>query len=160
MVQKIEVIRADITTLNVDAIVNAANNTLLGGGGVDGAIHRRAGSRLLDECRTYVIHTVGPVYAGRPTDPEKLASCYYNSLEVAAGKGLRTVAFSAISCGVYGYPVAEASRIAVRTVYEWFRDHPDYDIEVYLVGFNDEVINALKSALDTENTGLTSAMIV
>ena len=79
---------------------------------------------------------------------------------MAAGKGLRTVAFSAISCGVYGYPVAEASRIAVRTVYEWFRDHPDYDIEVYLVGFNDEVINALKSALDTENTGLTSAMIV
>lgn len=180
MVQKIEVIRADITTLKVDAIVNAANNTLLGGGGVDGAIHRRAGSGLLDECRTlggcktgeakitggynlpaaYVIHTVGPVYAGRPTDPEKLASCYYNSLEVAAGKGLRTVAFSAISCGVYGYPIAEASRIAVRTVNEWFRDHPDYDIEVYLVGFNDEVINALKSALDTENTGLTSAMIV
>ena len=135
----------DITKVSADAIVNAAKNSLLGGGGIDGAIHAAAGKELLAECSklggcdtgkckitkgyrlpsSYVIHTVGPVYAGRPSDPEKLASCYYNSLEVAAGKGLRTVAFSAISCGVYGYPVAEASRIAVRTVYEWFRDHPD-----------------------------------
>ena len=127
--------QGDITRLAVDAIVNAANTTLLGGGGVDGAIHRAAGPQLLAECRTLggcptgearitrgyrlparrVIHTVGPVYRGRPDDARKLEACYRNSLELAAAHGLRTIAFPAISCGVYGYPISDAARIALDT---------------------------------------------
>jgi O-acetyl-ADP-ribose deacetylase (regulator of RNase III) len=132
---KIEALQGDITRLAVDAIVNAANTSLLGGGGVDGAIHRAAGPQLLAECRgiggcptgearitkgyrlaaRHVIHTVGPVYRGAPRDRELLSACYRNSLALAARHRLASIAFPAVSCGVYGYPIQEACRVAVDT---------------------------------------------
>jgi O-acetyl-ADP-ribose deacetylase len=135
---KIEVRQGDITQLDVDAIVNAANTSLLGGGGVDGAIHRAAGPELLEECRRvggcptgearitrgyklrarHVIHTVGPVYRGRPQDRELLANCYRNSLTLAVQNKIATIAFPAISCGVYGYPIEAACQVAVTTAVE------------------------------------------
>ena len=146
----------DITTLAVDAIVNAANNSLLGGGGVDGAIHRAAGRELLTECRTlggcetgaakitkgyrlparYVIHTVGPVYSGSASDAELLRSCYRSCLDLARAHGLHTIAFPAISTGVYGYPKEAAAEIALMTIWEWLDAHPDAGMRVTIVSFS------------------------
>jgi len=134
----LELVDGNIVHQDVDAIVNAANATLLGGGGVDGAIHAAGGSAIVEECRTlggcetgdakittagrlaakYVIHTVGPVYSGSPDDPKLLASCYRRSLEVAADRELKSVAFPSISTGAYGYPIDEAARVALTTVIE------------------------------------------
>ena len=156
---KITYILGDITKLDVDAIVNAAKSSLLGGGGVDGAIHRAAGPKLLDECRTlggcptgeakitkgynlpakHVIHTVGPIYSGNALDPVLLESCYRNSLDIARENDLHSVAFPAISCGVYGYPWQEASEIACRTIAKWLKLHPDYDMEVTICCFSQEM---------------------
>lgn len=164
---RIRIIEADITQLRVDAIVNAANRSLLGGGGVDGAIHRAAGPDLLVECRAlggcetgqakitggyrlparHVIHTVGPVWqGGERGEPELLAACYRNSLRLAIERGLRTIAFPAISCGVYGYPPDQAARIAVRQVRAFLAD--DDRIEtVYLVCFGEDIRQSFQQAL-------------
>ena len=158
----------DITKLDVECIVNAANKSLLGGGGVDGAIHRAAGPELLAECRTlhgcetgeakitrgyrlkakYVIHTVGPVYAGRPRDAELLANCYRNSLEWVKKYGIHSIAFPAISTGVYGYPLEEAVPIAVQTVSAWLIENQDYPIAVTMSCFNQRIYKLYQDAIE------------
>ena len=155
---EIKIVREDITRRRVDAIVNAANSTLLGGGGVDGAIHRAAGPELLEECRKlrgcrtgeakitgghrlpakHVIHTVGPVYGeeqGR--EAELLANCYRESLTLARQHGCKSVAFPSISTGAYGYPLEEASRIALQTIREFIGEHPDALDTVEIVTFSE-----------------------
>ena len=143
VLDRIEIMQGDITTLQVDAIVNAANTSLLGGGGVDGAIHRAAGPELLAECRTiggcptgeaiitngydlparHVIHTVGPIYSGKPEDSHLLCMCYQNSLQLAVQHNIISIAFPAISCGVYGYPVDAACKIATDTTCSFFQEN-------------------------------------
>lgn len=157
----------DITTLAVDAIVNAANSSLLGGGGVDGAIHRAAGPELVHECRLlggcktgdatltrghrlparFIIHTVGPVWRGGDNgEPELLASCYRRCFEIAVEQGFRTLAFPAISCGIYGYPIDQATAIAVAETRAAVAANPDMD-EVTFACFGDEVFAAYQRLL-------------
>lgn len=164
----IEVLKGDITKLEVDAIVNAANTSLLGGGGVDGAIHRAAGSKLLEECRTlngcetgqskitngynlpckYVIHTVGPVWhGGKYNERELLKSCYMTALNLAKEKGIKTIAFPAISCGVYHFPVEEACEIAMNTVKEFLANNPTPE-KVIFVDINDTIVEIYKRILE------------
>jgi len=164
---KIEIARGDITKVNVDAIVNAANTTLLGGGGVDGAIHRAAGHELLTECRTlggcppgearitrgyrlparFVIHTVGPIWhGGTRGEPETLANCYRSSLRLAAENGLKTIAFPAISCGAYGYPISDAARIAVRSTQE-FLEADDKIEKVVFVLWGEDIYDVYRQLL-------------
>lgn len=164
---KIELIKGDITKLEVDAIVNAANQTLLGGGGVDGAIHKAAGPELLAKCKTlngcgtgnakitngyklpakFVIHTVGPVWHGGKTDePQKLASCYQRSIEVATENNVKSIAFPNISTGVYGYPKQEAAEIAIKTVVNLLEMHEKIERVIFCV-FDDENYSIYKNLL-------------
>ena len=164
---KIDLLRGDITKLDVDAIVNAANTSLLGGGGVDGAIHRAAGPKLLEECRSlggcqpgqakitrgynlpapFVIHTVGPVWSGgNRGEAEALANCYRNSLRLAAEKEIKTIAFPAISCGAYRYPIAEAAQIALRTARDFLSASDQID-KVTFVLITGEIFSVYKQLL-------------
>jgi O-acetyl-ADP-ribose deacetylase (regulator of RNase III) len=164
---RIKLERGDITKLEVDAIVNAANTTLLGGGGVDGAIHRAAGPELLDACRSlggcrpgeakitsgyqlparFVIHTVGPVWSGgKRGEAETLANCYRNSLSVAADNAVKTIAFPAISCGAYRYPIAEAAKIAVETTTAFLKTNRAIE-NVTFITATDEIYEAYRRLL-------------
>ena len=163
----IDIARGDITTLHVDVIVNAANTTLLGGGGVDGAIHRAAGPELLAECRAlggcqpgeakitrgyelparYVIHTVGPFWTGgKRGEAQILSNCYCNSLLLAVENRIKTIAFPAISCGAYGYPIREATRIAVETTCEFLAMNDKIDKVIFVVA-SDEILRAYQRLL-------------
>jgi O-acetyl-ADP-ribose deacetylase len=165
---RVSLLQGDITKLQVDAIVNAANTSLLGGGGVDGAIHRAAGPELLAECRTlggcptgeakitagyrlpakYVIHTVGPIWGGgHGGEPELLALCYRNSLALATRHQVRNIAFPAISCGIYGYPIPDACQIALRETIAYL-DTNELPESVTFVCFGREIYDAYRAALD------------
>ncbi|OPL12685.1 MAG: RNase III inhibitor [delta proteobacterium ML8_D] len=167
----LELVQGDITQQDTDAIVNAANRTLMGGGGVDGAIHRTAGPELLAECRTlggcdtgdavitqgyklkarYVIHTVGPVYRGPSPNAERLLkSAYQRSLELALAKGVRSVAFPAISTGAYGYPLKDASYVALRTIIDFLRNYSEIKL-VRFVLFNQKAFEAFERSLKRIN---------
>ena len=157
----------DITNEVCDAIVNAANNTLLGGGGVDGAIHKKAGKELLEECKAlggcktgrakitkgynlpcrYVIHTVGPVYSGSKSDSEKLSGCYKNSLDLARAYDIHSIAFPAISTGVYGYPKDKAAKVALSTIAHWLDENDDYDIKIIMSCFDEYTANIYKMVI-------------
>jgi len=169
---KLNIVKGDITKQKTDAIVNAANSSLMGGGGVDGAIHRAGGPKILEECKQivikqgrlptgqavittggdlpakYVIHTVGPVYRKdkAETQAKELGSCYTESLKLAVKHGIRTISFPSISTGAYGYPVEEAAPIAVSAVKEFLKDHPEIE-EVTFVLFDDRIYQAYRSVL-------------
>ena len=164
---RIQIVQGDITKLDVDAIVNAANPTLLGGGGVDGAIHRAAGSELLAECRAlggcepgqakitrgydlsarFVIHTVGPIWrGGKHNEARILTNCYRNSLKLAVENKIRTIGFPAISCGAYGYPIEEAAHIAVKTTHEFLAMRDEIQ-KVLFVVWNEDVYDAYRRLL-------------
>lgn len=165
---KIDIIQGDITILDVDAIVNAANTTLLGGGGVDGAIHRGAGPELLAECRTlggcrpgeakitrgyrlparFVIHTVGPIWrGGKHGEPETLANCYRSPLQLAVENEIKTIAFPAISCGAYGYPIEDAAQLAVKTTRDFLAIEDRID-KVIFVLWGEDIYDAYRRALE------------
>lgn len=174
--ERIKLVEGDITKENVDAIVNAANSSLMGGGGVDGAIHRAAGPQLLEECKKirkerypeglptgeavitngynlparHVIHTVGPIYrGGKNNEPELLASCYRNCLKIAKEKGLKTISFPAISTGVYGYPKEEAANIAIGEVISFLKGNnlPE-EVHFVVIGDNVEIYRKKLEALE------------
>ena len=165
---QLEIVQGDITKLDCDCIVNAANRSLLGGGGVDGAIHRAAGPELLAECRTlhgcrtgeakitkgyrlkakYIIHTVGPIYSGTPEDAVQLADCYCNSLELAKSYDIHSIAFPASSTGVYGSPLDAATQIAVDTVTDWLQSHADYAMPVTFCCFDARTAQAYQTKME------------
>lgn len=176
---RVSVVEGDITAIEVDAIVNAANERMLGGAGVDGAIHRAAGPELLAACHEvtpvrpgvrcptgesritpgfalparYVIHTVGPVWSdGASGEPQRLASCYRSSIELAREHGVRSIAFPAISCGVYGYPAAAAAAVAVATLADSLRDDSTFE-RVLLVAFEENMAATLRAAVDRSRRG-------
>ncbi len=168
ILDKLELRQGDITRLDVDAIVNAANTKLLGGGGVDGAIHRAAGPQLLDECRTiggcptgearitggynllarHVIHAVGPVYSGKPQDSRLLTGCYLNSLTLAVENNLKSIAFPAISCGVYGYPIKDACKIAVDTSIDFLGRRPSLE-KIIFIQFSEKDLQVYETYLNS-----------
>jgi len=168
---RLELMEGDITLQDTDAIVNAANNSLLGGGGVDGSIHRAAGPELLAECRTlggcttgdakitkgyrlkarHVIHTVGPIYHGAPRDAELLASCYQRSLQVASANHLRSVAFPSISTGAYGYPPDKAASVALQVVTDYLKAHTDIQLARFVL-FDAHTFQAYQNALEQLRT--------
>lgn len=161
---EISLIEDDITRLDVDAIVNAANNSLLGGGGVDGAIHYAAGNELYEECKTlngcktgeakitkgyklkarHVIHTVGPIYQGVKEDSKLLSNCYMNSLNLAKENGVKSIAFPCISTGVYGYPMEEAVEVVMKTIEKWCVENADYGMKIIICCYGEEAYNSYK----------------
>lgn len=166
--ERLKLLKDNITNLSVDAIVNAANTSLLGGGGVDGAIHKAAGPKLLEECKTlggcspgqakitkgynlqakFVVHTVGPIWRGGcKGEPRLLASCYFSSMKLAQAYNIKRIAFPAISCGIYGYPISQAATIAVKEVANYLELHSEIE-EVILVCFDDAVFAAYQQAFD------------